>query len=111
MALRDMLNIVSGVTVNRRVVTPDGQGGSTTTTTITTLTRASIWQPGSNNTLISDKIARYSSHVLAIETDEYTFTDNDADIGYGGHTYKITGHPDEVVNRGELTIVGLEYIS
>jgi hypothetical protein len=106
-----MLNIKSGVVVRKIVHTQDGYGGTTTATTLTTIKRASIWQPGGGDSVISDKITKASTHVLAVEYGEYTFTDDDREVTYGGNTYEITGHADDVASRGELVIVGLKWLS
>jgi hypothetical protein len=108
--LSNMLNLTT-VQVRRITEDSDGMGGLTTATTITTLSRANIWQPGSNNALISDKIAAVSTHVLALEYGEYSFTDADQEVIYDGVTYRVTGRADNVANRNELVIVGLELIT
>jgi hypothetical protein len=109
--LPELLNIRNGITIHRRTVTPDGQGGVTTATVSTTLARAALWQQGGGTNYLSEKMARDSTHVLAIETGAYTFTDQDADVTYGTNTYKIRGHADDVGNRGEITIAALERIT
>jgi hypothetical protein len=86
-------------------------GGLSASSSYTTIGRASIWSPGSSDTWISDKVTKISSHVLAMEYDSYAFTDNDREVLYGGNTYKITGHADNVGNRNELLIVGLQWLS
>jgi hypothetical protein len=108
--LASLLNL-STVQVRRITEAQDGMGGVTTATTITTLTRANIWQPSSNDRFVSDKIAAASTHVLALEYGEYTFTDADQEVIYDSNTYRITGHADNVANRNELVIVGLERLS
>ena len=70
-----------------------------------------IWQPGSADVTISDKVTSISTHVIAMLTGEYTFTDADREIIYDSTTYRITGHPDDIANRGKLLIVGLERLS
>ena len=108
--LSSMLNLTS-VQVRKLTETPDGFGGLSTATTLTTLSRANIWQPGSNNALISDKIAAVSTHVLALLYGEYTFTDADQEVIYDSVTYRVTGKPDNVANRNQLVVVGLELIT
>ena len=105
-----MLNL-SGVKIRRIVEASDGYGATTTSTTLTTLSRASIWQPGAGAQYISDKMANVSTHVLALLANEYNFTQNDREVTYNGDTYKITGRPDDVANRGKIVIVGLERIT
>ena len=111
MSIRSMLNLKDAVQIRRMVETSDGMGGVTTATTITTLSRASIWQPGSSTVAISDKLTKVSTDILALEYGAYTFDDTDRECIYAGKTYKIMGHDDDVASRGELTIVGLERTS
>jgi hypothetical protein len=103
-----MLNLRNAVQIRRLTETVDGFGGLSTSSTITTISQCNIWQPGGNDVTLSDKITSISTHVLAMLPDEYVFTDADREIIYGSITYKITGHPDDVANRGGLMIVGLE---
>lgn len=111
MSLRSLLNLHDSVQIRRMTETSDGMGGVTTSTTLTTLSRANIWQPGSGAVTLSDKITKVSTDVLALEYGEYTFTDADMECIYDGKTYKIMGHDDNVANRNELVIVGLERTS
>jgi hypothetical protein len=104
--LRSLLNL-RGVQVRKIVETSDGFGGLSSATTITTLARANIWQPGSGDITVSDKITKSSSHVLALEYGAYDFSDDDREVLYDGNTYQITGHADNVASRDELLIVGL----
>jgi hypothetical protein len=106
----DMLTLTT-VQVAREVVTPDGMGAFTTTTTLTTLAKSAIWQAGANLRYLSDKLAKASTHVLACKTSGYTWAENDMKVVYGGSTYKVVGRADDVMNRAELTIVGLERIT
>lgn len=113
MALRDLLNLQDAVVIVREG-TPanDGMGGlATTATTTTTLSRAAIWQGGGSDNLTSGKITKDSTHILALESSAYTFTDHDVSATFNGDTYRITGRADEVMNRSELTVVGLELLT
>lgn len=109
--LRHLLNIKNGVVIRRITESYDGLGATTTTTALTTLSRANIWSVGSGDTTISDKITKSSTHVLALMYGEYTFTDADRECIYGGNTYEITGHFDNVAERNELLLVGLKWLS
>lgn len=111
MNIKAMLNLTNAVTVNRVTLSSDGMGGFTSTTASTILSYANIWQPSSNDRLVSDKLTSISTHVLALEYGAYTFTDDDQTVTYGGNTYQIKGHDDNVANRDELVIVGLERLS
>lgn len=106
-----LLNIKNSVQIRRITESSDGMGGLTTSTSLTTIARCNIWQPGGGDTTISDKITKTSSHVMALEHGEYTFTDNDREVLYNGSTYEITGHSDNVANRNELVLVGLQWLS
>ena len=108
--LKSLLNLTT-VQIRKITETSDGYGGLTTSTTLTTLSRANIWQPGSGDATISDKIAKTSTHVLACLYGEYTFTDQDRECIYNGTTYKITGHADNVANRNDFIVVGLERLT
>jgi hypothetical protein len=48
---------------------------------------------------------------MAMLPGEYTFTDADREVIYAGNTYKIVGRDDDVANRGELVIIGLERLT
>jgi hypothetical protein len=106
-----MLNLVSAVTVSRETVTADGMGGTTTSVETTILSYAAIWQAGSANRWMSDRLTRASTHILACEPSAYTWTQDDRQVIYGVATYKIIGRPDDVMNNGELTVVPLEFQS
>lgn len=109
--LTDVLNLLNTVTVRRIALTSDGMGGHTESTTDTVLARCNIWQSGSGNPFISDKITKDSSHVLALETGAYTFTDDDQKVIYGSKTFNIIGHDDDVSFQNELTIVALDRLT
>ena len=110
MALRDHLNLAT-VTVTRTTTTIDAYGDPVATSTSTIIPRAAIWSPTQGQMRLSDKIAKESTHILAIEASAYTFTDADKTVVYGGQTYKIVGHPDNVAMRGVMTLQGLERIT
>ena len=113
MAFRDLLNLENAVVIAREgVPTNDGMGGvATAATTLTTIARAAIWQGGNSDNVTSGKITADSTHILALESSAYTFTDHDISATYDGDTYRITGRADEVMNRGEITVVGLELMT
>ena len=105
----DLLNLTS-VQVARETLTSDGFGGSTVSTTLTTLSRAALWASGSSDRFISDKIAKASTHVLVLEPDSYTWAVSDKYVTYDGGTYKVVGTPDDVFQYGEIMVVALERI-
>ncbi len=105
--LLDMLNLTT-VMVLRETVKNNGKGGTTTSTTTTTLGHAAIWQQGTSNRFMSDRIVRASTHILACVPSEYTWTQNDRTVAYGGNTYKIVGRPDNIMNKGTILVVPLE---
>ena len=109
--IRDMLNLKNAVQIRRITETSDGIGGLSSSTSLTTISRANIWQPGSSTNQISDKLTKISSHVMAMLYGEYTFTDADREVIYAGNTYQIVGRDDNVANRNELVIVGLERLT
>jgi hypothetical protein len=105
--LLDMLNLTT-VQVSRQTETPDGKGATTTATVLTTLPHAAIWQQGTSNRYMSDRITRASTHVLACLPADYTWTQNDRTVIYSGNTYKIVGRPDNIMIKGEVLVVPLE---
>lgn len=108
--LQDWLTLTS-VAVVRKTLTTDSYGESSAVSTTTTLPRAAIWSPGQSAPYVSDKIARQSSHVLVTVPGDYTFTDQDAEVTYGGKTYKIAGPTDNVLFLNEIAVTPLERIS
>ena len=110
MALADMLTLTT-VQVLRETTAEDGMGGISRSTTAQTITRAAIWQAGSANRWMSDRLTRASTHVLACEPDAYSWTQEDRSVTYDGYTYKIIGRPDDVFNKGELLVVPLELMT
>lgn len=108
--LEDYLTLIgSVVSVIRKVETPDGMGGATVATTITGLPKAVLWSPSQSQRYISEKMARASSHVLVTIPSYYSFNIYDAEVTYNSETYKINGF-DNVMNLGEIMVVGLEKI-
>ena len=99
------------VTVGRVTETPDGKGAMSSSTVTTTLPRASIWQSGSGDSFLSDKVAQASTHVLVVENSARTWTSTDTVITYGGNAYNVVGRPDNVANQDVLVSVGLELIT
>ena len=110
MSLADLLNLTT-VQIAREVVTPDGMGGATTSTTLTTLAASALWQLGANNRFLSDKVTKASTHVLVFEPASYTWANTDVVVVYGSGRYKVTGHDDDPLNLGEMTVVGLERLT
>ena len=106
--LEDLLTITDAQ-VARKINTPDGMGGMTIATTLTTLRKCAIWSPSQSRSYISEKMARVSTHVLVTIPSYYAFNATDTEIIYGGATYKINGY-DDVMNLNEIMMVGLEKI-
>lgn len=113
MALRDLLTLTT-VTITKKTETSDGMGGVTTSSVISTMPSAMIWGAGTSKGLLSEKIANISTHVLALVTGDYTFSYGSGisyTVGYNSNTYTMQGHDDDIMQKGELTIVGLERIT
>jgi len=106
-----MLNIKDSVQIRKVVESSDGFGATTTATTVTTLSKASIWQVSARDSYLSDKIYKASTHVLAILPDEYTFTDDDEQVLYNGATFELTGHEDDVCYFGKVKVIGMERLT
>lgn len=109
--LEDFLTLVnSAVSIINKVETSDGMGGFSTTTVITGIPKAAIWSPDQSQRYISDKMAKTSSHILVTLPSYYSFTVNDVQVTYNNETYTITGY-DDVMQLGEIQMIGLEKIS
>lgn len=108
MSIRDHLNLF--VTITRTVTTIDAYGDPITTSS-SVIIPATIWSPSQNDSRISDKIAKTSTHVLAIMSGSYQFSDQDSTATCDGITYRLVGHPDDVANRGVLVLHGMERMS
>ncbi len=117
MPLRDMLNLVSSVSVIRTISTNDGMGGYTITTSTSIIPLCAIWQNGSSNRFLADKYAKTSTHTLCYEYGGYSFdtsasTDTAIEtIQFNSETYKRVGFPDDVMNLHEIIVQALERIS
>ena len=110
MNIRPWLTLTT-VQVGRVTETADGMGAVSAATTLTTLSRAAIWQAGSGDRFINQKVAQASTHVLVLETDAYTWASTDSKVVYGGETYNIVGLPDDVMHLSRITTVGLELVT
>ncbi len=106
----DLLTLTT-VQVQRETVTDDGMGGTTITTTATTILKSALWASGTGNRWMSDRVSRASTHVLACEPNAYTWTQEDRNVLYGGQRYKIIGRPDNVMQQSEIIIVPLELVT
>lgn len=108
--IRDVLNLLNEVQIGRVAEAIDSYGNVTATTSLTTLGRAAIYQAGSTNAFVSEKITRNSTHILVTLPGEYTWVTTDDVVVYNGDTYRVTGRADDVLQRGEIMVVGLELL-
>ena len=108
MSYSGALNLTT-VQVAREALTADGMGGATVSTTLTTLSKAAIWQNSSSAPYLSDQLMAISSHVLAcMPTDDVLTSDK---VVYGGDTYEVVGRPDNVLFKGEAQFVPLKLVN
>lgn len=106
--LEDFLRLTnSAVSVIRISESNDGMGGISTVTTITGIPECCIWSPSQSRSMISDKLASVSSHVLVTKPSYYAFNIYDTQITYNSETYDIKGF-DDVFNKNEIMVVGLD---
>lgn len=108
--ISDLMTIKTAV-VAREVVTPDGMGGFSTTTTITTLSKCAIYGNSGSTGYSADKYIRQSSHSLATIPSAYTWSSTDKTVAYAGKTFRINGIADNVFNSSELVIVQMDLIA
>jgi head-tail adaptor len=96
---------LTSVQVQRDTETFDGMGGTTTSSTITTLSKAAIYQQGSMEILASGQIKTPSTHTLAcLASDDIVPGDK---IIYEGDTYDVVGKADDVLQKGKVKTVPL----
>ena len=108
--LADLLNL-SGVQIVRVSMTDDGMGGSaTTTSSVTTISKCAIFQNSSNKSFLSDRVSAKSSDVLILLPSTYSWSKDDQQVINGSKIYNITGIPDDVMEKGEIEVVGLERV-
>lgn len=109
MSFINSLNLIDAVGISRETMTSDGMGGFTSTTTTVTLGRAAIWSAGGNKSYLSDQLMAVSSHVLAcLPSADVLYTDT---VTYDGENYEITGHPDDILQKGTVKIVPLKKVN
>ena len=107
--IRDSLNLINVVQIARETLSTDGMGGVSAVTALTTISPAAIWQAGSSDSLFSDQIMAVSTHVMAtLPASGVLFTDK---IVYSGDTYEITGRPDNVLSKGEVTYTPMKLVN
>ena len=111
MSYKSMLNLKATVQIRKVTETPDGFGALSTSTSLTTLTKASIWQVSGRDSFLSDKIYKASTHVLALLPAEYEFTFTDEEVLYDGKTFVLTGHENDVCEYGKVKIIGMERLT
>lgn len=108
--LTDLLNL-TGVQVIRVTSTSDGMGGEATiTSAITTINKCAIFQNNSNKSFLSDRVSAKSSDVLVTLPSYYSWSKDDQQIINGSKVYNITGIPDDILEKGEIEVVGLERV-
>jgi hypothetical protein len=108
--LQDLLNL-TGVQVVRVTISDDGMGGEgTTTSSITTLSSCAIFQNSSNKSFLSDRLSAKSSDVLVLLPSTYSWTKDDQQVINGSKIYNVVGIPDDVMEKGEIEVVGLERV-
>jgi|GEM_PF-2598850 len=111
MSFSATLNLVGTVQVARESVSYDGLGGTSAVTTLTTLSRAAIWQTGTNDSYLSSQILRQSTHLLACKPGAYTWSINDRHVTYSAATYEVIGRPENVLFMGEVQVVPLKLVN
>ena len=104
MSFKALLNL--SVNINRPVYTPDGYGGGSTSSALVATVAAAIWQAGASEPYVSDKVTAISSHIMAmvVRTDMTTRDE----VVYGSNTYDVTARADDVLNKGDIMVIGLQ---
>jgi len=106
--LEDLLTMTD-ITIIKESQTSDGMGDYSSTTTSTILPKGVIYQAGQGATrYLSSKLTAESSHVLVCLPSVYSFTSEDKRVTHNGKTYIIQGQPEDVLEYGEVMVVGLK---
>lgn len=117
MPLRDLLNLVSSVSVIKTINISDGMGGFTSTSSTTYIPLCALWENGSNNKFASDKYSKNSTHTLVFEYGTYIFDVTSTSgtvietINYNGEIYKRVGFPNNYLELNEIVTQQLERMS
>lgn len=107
--LSDLLNL-TGVQIIRVSMTDDGMGGNTPTSSVTTISKCAIFQNSSNKSFLSDRVSAKSSDVLITLPSAYSWSKDDQQVINGSKVYNVVGIPDDVMEKGEIEVVGLERV-
>ena len=107
--LSDLLNL-TGVQIVRVSMTDDGMGGNTPTSSVTTISKCAIFQNSSNKSFLSDRVSAKSSDVLVTLPSTYSWSKDDQQVINGSKVYNVVGIPDDVMEKGEIEVVGLERV-
>lgn len=108
--LSDLLNL-TGVQIIRVTSTDDGMGGEATiTSAITTIGKCAIFQNSSNKAFLSDRISAKSSDVMVLLPSTYSWSKDDQQVINGSKVYNVVGIPDDIMEKGEIEVVGLERV-
>lgn len=105
--LADLLSMTD-IGIVSETTTIDENAEWVTTTTTSYIGKGLIYQAGQGaNRYMSNKVFTESSHVLVFEPSSYAFTGNEKYVTHGGKTYEIQGKPEDVMEYGEIMVVGL----
>ena len=103
--------LIESVTVLRETSVNDSYGDVTASTTSTAITEAALWQISGNESYISGSLREKSTHILVCDPDSYSWDVTlDRKIVHDSSTYRITGKPENVMNKDDILVVGLELI-
>jgi hypothetical protein len=101
----DNWNLNRTCSIYRRTIVKNGKGGSSYSLTTLALNEpCQIWQASAIEQLVHDQIKNPAQFVCVLEpSTEYRATDI---LVSDGTTYKIT-KPDNVLNEGDIMVIGL----
>lgn len=108
--LSDLLTM-KNVEVGRITRTTDDMGGSTSSTSLSLLKSAIIYQTGGRNAFLSDRMNSKATHFLVTEPNFYDWNKDDFCVVNGDHVYNIVSPPDNVMGYNEIMVVGLEVVT
>jgi len=105
-----MLNLVSQVSVVKKISSPDGKGGLSSSTITTIIPYSALWENSERNWFAAGKYAEDSTHTLVFEYGEYEFGTTVTGctiietVLYNGETYETVGPCNNVMQKNEIVV-------
>jgi hypothetical protein len=103
----DNFDLNSTASIYSRTYVKDGMGGGSYTETLRATIQCAIWQASASEQFVADRLNDTSTHKLACAPN--TSFQADDIVKVNSQTYKVT-RPDDVLDYGDLMVIGLELV-